>query len=100
MNQSEREALIIEKYRQEEKLMILLFAQWCINHNLNPISIYQKAYPADRQNAQLKEVLEETIPKAESDEIPLASLLEVLSWFEQDQLAFIVSEEAQRVSKP
>ena len=99
MDQTEREAFISQKYKQEEELMILLFAQWCINHDLEPEGIYQKAFPSQSKNAQLTHAVEQTIPKSEADEIPLVSLLEVLSWFEQDELAFIVSEEASRLDK-
>lgn len=42
MNPSEREAFIIQKYKQEETLMILLYAQWCVNHELDPLMIYEK----------------------------------------------------------
>ncbi|MDQ0206079.1 hypothetical protein [Alkalicoccobacillus murimartini] len=99
MEPSEREDFIIQKYKQEEQLMILLFAQWCVNHDLDPAAIYKKAFPAQTKNQQLTEAVEQTLPKSEADEIPLPSLLEVLSWFEQDELAFIVSEEANQLEK-
>lgn len=94
MNPSEREAFIIQKYKQEETLMILLYAQWCINHELDPEMIYEKAYPHQPKNQQLLDAIDQTLPKAEADPVPLSSLLEVLSWFEQNELAFYVSEVA------
>ncbi|TSB47180.1 hypothetical protein FN960_08610 [Alkalicoccobacillus porphyridii] len=78
--------------------MILLFAQWCINFDLDPKVIYQKAFPGDIHNQKLIEAIDLTLPKEEADDVSLTSLLEVLSWFEQDQLAYIVMEEAQRLT--
>ncbi|MFK3936430.1 hypothetical protein ACI2JA_02805 [Alkalihalobacillus sp. NPDC078783] len=97
MNSSEREAYIIEKYKQEEKLMILLYAQWCVNHELDPVLIYEKAYPHQLKNQQLLDAVDQTLPKAEAEPVPLSSLLEVFSWFEQNELAFYVSELAEHL---
>ena len=40
MNQKELEEKVIGNYQSQEKMMILVFAQWCINHDLEPEEIY------------------------------------------------------------
>ncbi|MDR6123245.1 hypothetical protein QFZ87_002842 [Bacillus sp. SLBN-46] len=93
MNQKEVEEKIIDNYRGEEKMMILVFAQWCINHNLNPEELYIRAYPNQATNPALREALELTVPKEEAGEVPDETLLGVLSLFGNDDLAFVVTEE-------
>ncbi|MEH7302162.1 hypothetical protein [Neobacillus drentensis] len=96
MNQKEVEEKIIENYRGEEKMMILVFAQWCINHNLNPEELYIRAYPNQAANSVLREALELTVPKEEAGEVPDETLLGVLSLFGNDDLAFVVTEEIKK----
>ncbi|MEH7438981.1 hypothetical protein V7182_16025 [Neobacillus drentensis] len=96
MNQKEVEEKIIENYRGEEKMMILVFAQWCINHNLNPEELYIRAYPNQATNPALREALELTVPKEEAGEVPDETLLGVLSLFGNDDLAFVVTEEIKK----
>ncbi len=84
---------IIENYRQEENMMILVFAQWCINNELDPEAIYLRAHPDQGSNPALREALELTVPKAEAGEIADETLLGVLSLFGNDDLAFVVNEE-------
>ncbi|WP_413299250.1 hypothetical protein AA0X95_15340 [Bacillus sp. 1P10SD] len=93
MNQKELEEKIIENYRGEEKMMILVFAQWCINHNLNPEELYIRAYPDQAANPALREAIELTVPKEEAGEVPDETLLGVLSLFGNNDLAFVVTEE-------
>lgn len=93
MNPKELEEKIIENYRGEEKMMILVFAQWCVNHDLNPEELYMMAYPNQVANPALKEALELTVPKEEAGEVPDQTLLGVLSLFGNDDLAFVVTEE-------
>ncbi|MEO2076178.1 MAG: hypothetical protein ABGX20_12485 [Bacillus sp. (in: firmicutes)] len=93
MNQKELEEKIIENYRGEEKMMILVFAQWCINNDLNPEELYIRAYPNQAANPALREAIELTVPKEEAGEVPDQTLLGVLSLFGNDDLAFIVTEE-------
>lgn len=93
MNQKELEEKIIENYRGEEKMMILVFAQWCINNDLNPEGLYIRAYPNQAANPALREAIELTVPKEEAGEVPDQTLLGVLSLFGNDDLAFIVTEE-------
>ncbi|WP_337193755.1 hypothetical protein [Halobacillus litoralis] len=86
-----REKEVIRNYQKGEKMMILLFAQWCINHDLDPIAIYKEAYPYQEKNKELIDALELTVSKQESDHIDSETLLEVLSLYGNDDLAFVVS---------
>ncbi|WP_260048872.1 hypothetical protein [Oceanobacillus kimchii] len=36
---------VIRQYQEDEKRMVLIFAQWCINHQLDPFAVYGEAYP-------------------------------------------------------
>jgi len=93
MNQKEYEEQIIENYQRDERMMILVFAQWCINHDLNPEAVYRKAYPDQADISALTNILELTVPKEEAGEIANETLMGVLSLFGNDDLAFIVSQE-------
>ena len=85
---------IVESYRQDEDMMILVFAQWCVNHGLDPAELYRKAYPDQPDNERLTRVLELTVPKEEAGEIPDQTLLGVLSMFGNEDLAIVVAEAA------
>lgn len=82
---------IIENYRKDEKIMILLFAQWCINHDLNPEEIYKRAYPNQTSNNALKEAITLTVSKEESAEITDQTLFELLSLYGNEELAFAIT---------
>ncbi|KAA0546992.1 hypothetical protein FZW96_13485 [Bacillus sp. BGMRC 2118] len=99
MQSKELEQKIIENYKNEEKMMILVFAQWCVNHDLNPEEIYTKAYPTQKENPALKEALELTLPKDEAGEVSDETLLGVLSLFGNEDLAFVVTEEMAKQHK-
>ena len=99
MSSKELESKIIDSYRKDEKMMILIFAQWCINHGLDPEQLYKKAYPNQSKNQSLKEALELTVPKEEAGVIADHTLLGVLSLFGNEDLAFVVTEEVQKMSK-
>lgn len=96
MNQKELQDKIIANYQRDEKMMILVFAQWCINRDLNPEEVYLRAYPGQSKNQALKEAIELSVPKEEAGEIRNETLLGVLSLFGNDDLAFVVSEEIQK----
>ncbi|WP_106494949.1 hypothetical protein [Lentibacillus sp. Marseille-P4043] len=93
MDKKEMEQKVIKSYQDDEKMMILIFAQWCINNDLEPKDLYMEAYPTQGKNHALDEALELTVPKAESDEIPDLTVLNVLQLFGNDDLAFIVQAE-------
>jgi hypothetical protein len=99
MNQKELEEKIIENYQGQEKMMILVFAQWCINHDLEPEEIYLRAYPNQSANPALREAIGLTVPKDEAGEVSDETLMGVLSLFGNDDLAFVVTEEIQKRKK-
>ncbi|TXC93047.1 hypothetical protein FS935_02305 [Metabacillus litoralis] len=99
MNSKDVENKIIENYQKDENMMILIFAQWCVNHSLNPYEIYVKAYPNQQQNPALKQAIDLTVSKEEAGEIPDQTLLNVLSLFGNEDLAFVVSEEIGNIKK-
>ncbi|UOQ42813.1 hypothetical protein MUN89_12650 [Halobacillus salinarum] len=97
MNEKEQEQQIIKQYKQDEKTMVLVFAQWCINHNLDAEQLYQKAYPSQVKNQILQNALESTVPLEEAEEITTTALLNVLSVFGNDELAFVIAEEEEKL---
>jgi hypothetical protein len=97
MNHNELETKFIQNYQGEEKMMILVFAQWCVNHDLDPVEIYLQAYPNQSSNPALKEAIELTVTKEEAGEVADQTLLGVLSLFGNDDLAFIVTEEIRKM---
>ena len=99
MDQKKLQDKIIENYQSEEKMMILVFAQWCINNDLVPEEVYLRAYPDQSANQTLREALELTVPKEEAGEVKDQTLLGVLSLFGNDDLAFVVTEEMNKRKK-
>lgn len=99
MNKKEVEEKIIQNYQRDEHMMILVFAQWCVNNDLDPVELYRKAYPDQLNNSVLSDVLELTVPKEDSNEIPISTVLGVLSLFGNDDLGFVVSEEFKKKQK-
>ncbi|MBU9721222.1 MULTISPECIES: hypothetical protein [Bacillaceae] len=90
------EEQIIDNYKNDENMMILVFAQWCINHDLDPTKVYQNAYPEQDKNTALEQALSLTVPKHEAGHIPNETLIGVLSMFGNDDLAFVVTEEIRK----
>ncbi|QRG67153.1 hypothetical protein [Brevibacillus choshinensis] len=99
MNRKEMEEQVIQAYQRDEGMMILVFAQWCVNHGLDAQEIYRRAYPQQAANPLLAQMMDNTVPKEEAEEIPDATLLGVLSLFGNDDLAFVVSEEMEQRKK-
>jgi hypothetical protein len=93
MSQKEIEEQIIQNYQRDEHMMILVFAQWCINHDLNPEELYIRAYPNQDVNHALHQAIDLTVPKHEAGEVADDTLLAVLSLFGNEELAFIVTKE-------
>jgi hypothetical protein len=92
-----RDEFIIKKYQQEEEMMIQLYVQWCLNHQLDPVALYQRAYPGQAQNETLLKTVEEA--GQEDMEIGNDTIMDVLQMFGNDDLAFAVAEEIQKFSK-
>ncbi|AIF42352.1 hypothetical protein [Virgibacillus sp. SK37] len=99
MDGKEREQQIVSNYQNDEKMMILIYAQWCINHGLDPKAIYMEAYPNQESNNALEEAIELTVPKEESDVISSDMLMNVLQLFGNNDLAFIVQREIEKMEK-
>ncbi|MFB4164062.1 hypothetical protein ACE1TI_09520 [Alteribacillus sp. JSM 102045] len=93
MDKKNMEDKIIKSYQQDEKMMILVFAQWCINHDLDPHDLYFQAYPGQENTPALEQAIDLTVPKEESEDIADDTLLEVLSLFGNAELAHVVSKE-------
>lgn len=92
MQLSEHEKRIIDRYKQDEETMILLFAQWCVNHDLDPHELYQNAYPNQPKNKVLNEALQKTVSKDESEYISKNIVITLLQMFGNDDLAFEVAQ--------
>jgi hypothetical protein len=93
MDKKEMEERLIHNSQQDEQMMILVFAQWCVNHDLDPTELYLRAYPKQASNQALQQAIDLTVPKDEAGDISDETLLGVLSLFGNEDLAFIVSEE-------
>lgn len=87
---------VIENYQNDEKMMILIFAQWCINHDLDPVELYQRAYPEQQENELLTDMLLLTVPKEESETIDDHIVIQALQVFDNLDLAFVVQEEIEK----
>lgn len=92
MSRRQIEEQIIHNYQRDEQMMILVFAQWCVNHNLDPAALYALAYPAQEANPALQQAIELTVPREEAGDIPDRAVLGVLSLYDNDALAFVVNE--------
>ena len=99
MKLTEKDQYIIDQYEQDETMMIVIFAQWCVNHDLDAVTLYQKAYPNQAENKALLAALDETVDKKESEEISTALVQHILQVFGNDDLAFVMQEEMDRKQK-
>lgn len=90
------EEQVIQKYQEDEQLMIRLFVQWCTNHQLDPQALYKRAYPNQQENVAMQNIIEQA--DAEDDiNIDNETMLDVLQLFGNDDLAFIVADEIERL---
>lgn len=92
MEMNEKDAYIIEQYQKDESMMIMIFAQWCVNNDLDASELYQRAYPNQPINKELIQIMEETVAKEESEEISTDVVQHVLQIFGNDDLAFVIQE--------
>lgn len=99
MEYENRDEYIIKKYQQDENTMVQLFVHWCLNHELDPLALYQRAYPYQAKNEALALAAEEAASEAEAIEIDHATMLEILQMFGNDDLAFVVMEEINKLPK-
>lgn len=84
---------VISNYQKDEGMMIIIYAQWCVNNELDPKAVYLKAYPDQENNEYVMHMLEQTVSKEEAEDIANETLLQVLSIFGNEDLAFTVSKE-------
>lgn len=84
---------VISNYQKDEGMMIIIYAQWCVNNELDPKEVYLKAYPEQMNNEYVMHMLEQTVPIEEAEHISNETLLQVLSLFGNEDLAFVVSQE-------
>ncbi|WP_066175949.1 hypothetical protein [Bacillus marinisedimentorum] len=99
MDRENLEKEIIDRYKQDEQMMILVFAQWCVNNDLDPLALYRQAYPQQADNPALLKTLELIVPKEEAGEIGGQTVLNMLSSYGNDDLAMIVAEEMEKLKK-
>lgn len=97
MEYENRDEFIIKKYQQDEAAMIQLFVNWAMRNDLDPVQLYQRAYPSQTKNEALHLAVEEAEPF--DMEIGEDTLLELLQMFGNDDLAFVVSEEIERIQR-
>lgn len=93
MELSKRDEFVIKQYEQDEEMMILIFAQWCVNHDLDPMALYRTAYPTQPKNPALEYAMKNTVPKESAENISTETVQHVLQLFGNDDLAFIIQEE-------
>ncbi|MFS0749045.1 hypothetical protein [Oceanobacillus sp. 1P07AA] len=90
---------VIRQYQEDEKRMVLIFAQWCVNHQLDPFTVYGEAYPTQMNNYILKEVIDWTVNASESDTIDTELVIQILQAYGNDDLAMVVSEKSQEMKR-
>ncbi|WP_284141678.1 MULTISPECIES: hypothetical protein [unclassified Virgibacillus] len=93
---NEKSKQVIENYQRDEKMMILIYAQWCMNHGIDAWELYTEAYPEQKANDALQEALELTVPQNEAMEIADETLLQALQLFGNEDLAFAVQKKMEQ----
>lgn len=99
MKKSEKDQYIIEQYQQDESMMVLIYAQWCVNNDLDAVELYQTAYPEQPVNKELLQALDETTEKSASEDISTGVVQQVLQLFGNDDLAFVIQEAMDKKAK-
>ena len=95
----EKETYIIQKYRENEEMMILIYAQWCVNNHLDPKALYNMAYPKQQIPSLLGDVMASTVPKNESEEITSDLVIQLLQMYGNDDLAFVIQAKAEEMNR-
>jgi hypothetical protein len=83
---------VIQRYEEDEQVMIQLYVQWCVNHEIDAKVLYEHAYPSQIDNIALLKALDEV--EKDSLHVDTETVLHVLQLFGNDDLAFAVSEAA------
>ena len=97
MENENRDELIIKKYQQDESVMVQVFVNWALRKGLDPVELYQRAYPSQTKNEALLLAVEE----ADAFDLDVGddTLMELLQMFGNDDLAFVVSEEIEKLNR-
>lgn len=96
---NQNEENVIQNYQENEEMMILVYAQWCINSGINPKVLYRQAYPTQIIPSLLDNAMKSTVSKNESEEITNETVLQVLQMFGNDDLAFAVQQIVEKKKK-
>lgn len=97
MEYENREEFIIKKYQQDESVMVQVFVNWAVRKGLDPTELYQRAYPTQAKNEALLLAVEEADPF--DMDVGDDTLMELLQMFGNDDLAFVVSEEIEKMNR-
>lgn len=89
-NSKSQDDLVIENYQKDEKMMVLIFAQWCVNNEVDANELYKNAYPEQQNNALLIEAFKEATEEGKTDEVHDITVFSVLEIFGNNDLAFQV----------
>lgn len=81
---------VIENYQKDEQMMILIFAQWCVNNDVNANKLYKRAYPEQANNQLLADIYKEALEAGKSDQVDDVTVFSVLEIFGNSDLAFEV----------
>src|SRR5699024_7246600 len=90
MTKKERNYFIIERYKEDDRMMVLVFAQWCVNESLDPLVLYREAYPNQPDNDLLINAIEDTASPKQAEKISHESIMQLLHMFGNDDLAYVV----------
>src|SRR5690625_1169835 len=66
---------VIENYQKDEQMMILIFAQWCVNNEVDANELYKRAYPEQASNQLLANIFKETLEAGKSDQVDRKSVV-------------------------
>ena len=81
---------VIENYQKDERMMVLIFAQWCVNNDVDANELYKRAYPEQQTNALLIEAFKEASEAGKTEEVTDLTVFSVLEIFGNNDLAFEV----------
>lgn len=79
---------VIENYQKDERMMVLIFAQWCVNNEVDAKELYKRAYPEQPNNALLNEAFKEATEAGKTDQVDDVTIFSVLEIFGNSDLAF------------
>src|SRR5699024_9317506 len=90
--QGDKDEYIIQRSKENEEMMILIYAQWCINHDIVSHILYNKFYTDQTILSLLYDGMKSTVTNKESEEITEEMVIQLLKMYGNDDLAFAVQE--------